>query len=194
MLVNDDSFHRNSDETVSGLLVGTNWVLHSIGEEQGNGCWVSYFYPAFHNGERAWLEKRIWSPSGNYCYENESEYILPFEDGVKMLINNGKFSFSQSEELFTEKTELRADLCGVQRFIRGIKCLLVGEHPCLIFESGGDSEYFVITIYPAWSMGKRAWVAHIVDQNESIGTSEKIFEFEDGVKMIIENGVFRFTA
>lgn len=88
------------DEEVEGsLLVGTKSVISytegqcSYGEES-----VSIF-PAFHDGKRCWVKRDVWCPAYGYSASGTQEYILPFEDGVKIFLAQGVFAFPIPQEV-----------------------------------------------------------------------------------------------
>lgn len=87
-------------EPVEGsLLVGTTSVLefedHSRAPSYGYDA-VDIF-PAFHNGKRCWLRRDSWSPAYGYSASGTQEYILSFEEGVKLFLERGVFEFPQPE-------------------------------------------------------------------------------------------------
>jgi len=87
-------------EPVEGsLLVGTTPVLefedHSRAPSYGYDA-VDIF-PAFHNGERCWLRRDSWQAAHGYSASGTSEYILSFEDGVKLFLERGVFAFPHPE-------------------------------------------------------------------------------------------------
>lgn len=81
-------------EPVEGtLLVGTTSVLSFEDNVTQYGENASSIFPAFHNGERAWLRRDTWQPAYGYSASGTQESILSFEDGVKIFLKRGVFEF-----------------------------------------------------------------------------------------------------
>ncbi len=49
------------------------------------------------NGERCWLRRDSWQAAHGYSASGTSEYILSFEDGVKLFLERGVFEFRQPD-------------------------------------------------------------------------------------------------
>lgn len=93
------------DEGVDGILLiaEKSISIESSGHTQ-YGYDRRFITPAIYNGKRAWVRRNVWQPARGYCASGTSESILNFEDGVKLLIENGYFSFPITEE--GEKDEI----------------------------------------------------------------------------------------
>jgi hypothetical protein len=97
-LQNRGAINPLPDEGVEGtLLVGTKSVLKfESGHSQCGNDYCSLF-PAFHNGERCWVRRDKWEPAQCYSASGTSEYIISFEEGVKLFIEHGVFEFPDAE-------------------------------------------------------------------------------------------------
>lgn len=81
-------------EPVQGtLLVGTASALSFEDNVTSYGEDATSIFPAFHNGERAWLRRDTWQPAYGYSASGTQESILSFEDGVKIFLKRGVFEF-----------------------------------------------------------------------------------------------------
>lgn len=87
-----------SEEVEGVLLVGTQAVLSFYDHESSYGEDYSEVFPAFHNGNQCWLRRDTWNPSRGYSASGTSEYILSFEEGVKLLIEREVFSLPNPEK------------------------------------------------------------------------------------------------
>jgi hypothetical protein len=86
------------DEPVEGiLLVGTKPALHFYGNQSSYGEDAISFFPAVHKGERCWIKREEWCPSEGYSASGTNEFIVPFEDGVKVFLEKGVFEFSSAD-------------------------------------------------------------------------------------------------
>ena len=54
-------------------------------------------FPAWYNGERAWLVRKDWIAAFGYCAEGTEEQILSFEKGVFLIMSLGLFDAFHSE-------------------------------------------------------------------------------------------------
>ena len=99
--------NQEPDEDVDGILmVGDKVISLEPSSHSRFGHDSNRIRPAIHNGKRVWLKLSVWSPSRGYCAEGTTENIITFEDGVKVLIENGYFSFPITED---EKDEIVRD-------------------------------------------------------------------------------------
>lgn len=85
-------------EAIKSLLVGTESVLSWEDNLSLYGWDSCELFPAWHKGERAWLRRDVWCASEGYSASGTQEYVLSFEEGVKLLIEHGKFAFPRSNE------------------------------------------------------------------------------------------------
>jgi hypothetical protein len=75
------------DEEVEGeLLVGKKHILEWETEENLYGNDLCYLFPAINNGERCWVRRDEWEPAYGYSAEGIAEYIISFEEGLRLLI------------------------------------------------------------------------------------------------------------
>jgi len=82
------------DEDVDGiLLVAEKSISLEPSGHTRYGHDGVYITPAIYNGKRAWVKRNVWQPAHGYCAEGSTEILLEFDDGVKLLIENGYFSF-----------------------------------------------------------------------------------------------------
>ena len=84
-----------SSEVEGTLLVGTQHVLRFESGQSSYGNDIVYIFPAFHNGERAWLKRAVWSPAYGYSASGTQESIVSFEAGVKLFLERGVFAFPE---------------------------------------------------------------------------------------------------
>ena len=78
----------------SVLMVGDVTALTWDEPESQLGYDTCDLKPAWYNGERAWLQRSVWSSNPPYTCDGLTEdTILSFEEGVKILIKEGVFSF-----------------------------------------------------------------------------------------------------
>lgn len=84
-------------EVAGSLLVGEQRALQfETAESQYGNDYVEIF-PAFHDGQRAWLRRDTWRPAHGYSASGIQEKILSFEDGVKFFLERGVFEFPLPE-------------------------------------------------------------------------------------------------
>lgn len=67
-------------------------------------CWQSgheragydynHLFAAWVNGKRAFLLRKIWHALAPYCADGTHESLLTFEEGVKLLVENGVYDFA----------------------------------------------------------------------------------------------------
>lgn len=81
-----DAVDPGPSEAVESLLVGTDSVLSWDDNESSYGYDACELFPAWHKGERAWLRRDVWCPATDYSASGTQEYILPFEEGIRILI------------------------------------------------------------------------------------------------------------
>lgn len=89
------------DELVEGiLLVGEKSILNFYDNQSSFGEDSVSIYPAIHDGKRCWLRCEDWQPAEGYsCYGLRSEFIISFEDGVRLFLERGVFEFPKPEEV-----------------------------------------------------------------------------------------------
>jgi len=87
-----------SSDVEGTLLVGTQPVLEFEDNHSSYGNDYVKIYPAFHNGERSWLKRAVWSPAYGYSASATQESIVSFEAGVKIFLERGVFAFPQPVE------------------------------------------------------------------------------------------------
>ncbi|HYU72935.1 MAG TPA: hypothetical protein VEL31_09665 [Ktedonobacteraceae bacterium] len=93
-----DAINPTAPEEVEGtLLVGTRPALEFESNYSQYGNDYVKIFPAFHNGQRAWLERAVWCPAYGYSASGTQEYILSFEAGMKLFLERGVFEFKQAE-------------------------------------------------------------------------------------------------
>jgi len=93
-LANRDAINPMPAEDVEGiLLVAEGCVLSWESGHSRYGYDSCSLYPAVQEGKRAWLVRKSWCATWGYCASGSVEYIIPYEDGIKLLIENGRFSF-----------------------------------------------------------------------------------------------------
>ena len=73
------------------LLVGEEAIATWDEGQSSYGCDIVRVYPAYHNGKRAWIVSRTWDAAPGYSASGTEEEILPFEDGVKLLLEHGVY-------------------------------------------------------------------------------------------------------
>lgn len=82
------------DEAVEGsLLVGTEPAMEFVDNQSSYGCDNVSIFPAFHNGARCWVRREDWEPAFGHSASGTQEFILSFEDGVKLFLEHGMFEF-----------------------------------------------------------------------------------------------------
>lgn len=94
-LANRDAINPMPDEDVEGVLLVAEEP--ALTWEDGHirfGHDYNSLFPAVYKGEKAWLLQAVWQPVRGYCASGTTESILNFENGAKILIDQGKFSFS----------------------------------------------------------------------------------------------------
>jgi len=55
-------------------------------------------YPAIHNGQRAWLQRRCWSAAVGYSAYGTEEFVIDFQAGVVIFLERGVFNFPVGTE------------------------------------------------------------------------------------------------
>ena len=82
------------DKEVEGtLLVG----VKPIGEWKKDHSQFGHnnvdIFPAYHNGEKVFVVRETWQPDYDqgYCAQGTDEYIMSFEEGVKLLLEHGAY-------------------------------------------------------------------------------------------------------
>lgn len=90
---------RLPESSVTGILLVGNHSLYR-GEENHShyGCDLVELYPAVHNGQHAFLLVEEWSPAEGYSASGIQETILPLEEGVKFLVEQGAFEHLWTDE------------------------------------------------------------------------------------------------
>ena len=84
---------QRPDREVDGtLLVGREPAIQFEDRHQDVGHDAVALYPAFFNGRQSWLEHRRWHPAHGYSASGTMERVLPFEDGVKIMLERGVFT------------------------------------------------------------------------------------------------------
>ena len=82
------------DEPVEGiLLVGTKPAIHFYGNETRCGEDAISIFPAVHDGKRCFVKREEWCPSEDYSASGTQEFIVSFEEGVKIFLERGVFNF-----------------------------------------------------------------------------------------------------
>jgi hypothetical protein len=99
-----------ADRAVEGiLLVGDSCALQFFDSEDRTGHDRVTLWPAVHAGQRMFLLRREWCPRYGYCALGTDERLVPFGDGVRMLVERGVFTLPVPEEVTTRSAD-RADL------------------------------------------------------------------------------------
>ena len=81
---------------VSGtLLCSTKPVLCFVEGQTSFGEDDVQVFAAFHNGEQCWLRRATWVPSSGYSAEGVEECILPFDEGVRLFLEQGVFALDE---------------------------------------------------------------------------------------------------
>jgi len=89
------------DREVDGtLLVGEKPIGEWPANHSDCGRDNVEVFPAYHNGGKAFVVREEWQPDYDRGYnaQGTDEYILSFEDGVKLLLEHGAY-----EHLFSKK-------------------------------------------------------------------------------------------
>lgn len=98
-LIVDDKPNGFHEEEVVGNLLVADFILYSYCCNQSKyGEEHIEIIPCFWNGGKAFLKHWTWFPQGQYSAEGEGEEILSFEDGVKLLLEQGAFEWCFSRE------------------------------------------------------------------------------------------------
>ena len=92
-----DAISPIADEDIEGILLIGDKEITVQGHGNRFGRDAKTIVPAIHNGKRVWLTRCIWQPASGYSAFGTAEVVIPFETGVKMLIENGYFSFPEEE-------------------------------------------------------------------------------------------------
>lgn len=81
-------------EPVEGiLLVATESVLRYEDHHSQYGYDEVFLFPAVHRGERCWLRREEWYPAPTYSASGTNEQLIPFEEGVSILIEHECYAF-----------------------------------------------------------------------------------------------------
>lgn len=99
----------NPPEEVESLLVGESSVACWQANHGRYGHDQCSLFPAWSNGERAWLLQEVWCASSGYSAWGTRESILEFQAGVAALAQHGKW-----EPIFGQP-----QLCGITRTVVG---------------------------------------------------------------------------
>ncbi len=86
-----------SSEVDGVLLVGTQPSLTFEANYSQYGNDYIKIFPAFHNGERCWLQREEWSPAYGYSASGTQESLISFEEGVALFLERGVFEFVKPE-------------------------------------------------------------------------------------------------
>jgi len=84
-----------SSEVEGTLLIGERPVLQFYGNQSSYGEDYISLFPVFHNGQRCWLRRCEWCPAEGYSASGTQDYIISFEDGIKLFLERGVFEFPQ---------------------------------------------------------------------------------------------------
>jgi hypothetical protein len=92
-LLVDQNPNGSYEKDVEGtLLVGD--TVHSWDGDFGYYGHHNYdIYPAYYNGEKAFLKAWTWCPAAGYSANGDGEEIVTFEDGIKTLIKRGAYGW-----------------------------------------------------------------------------------------------------
>jgi hypothetical protein len=93
-LADRDALNPLPDREVQGgpLFVGKS-VARFDGDRRSVGHDRITVYPACLAGEWCWLIHRRWCPARGYCASGELDEILSFEDGIRLMVEHGVFSW-----------------------------------------------------------------------------------------------------
>jgi len=81
------------DEEVEGLLIAKKPALEWSSGYNRYGHDSCSLYPAFSHGERSWVVMKDWIPASGYCASGAIEFVIPFSEGIEILVKHGRFSF-----------------------------------------------------------------------------------------------------
>jgi len=97
-IANRGAIEQAEDSDIFGLLVGDQLALKYDDNHSQYGYDAVRIYPAFYDGKRSWFKTERWYPGHGYSASGYQEIILSFEDGVKIFLERGVFSFPIPEE------------------------------------------------------------------------------------------------
>jgi len=74
------------------LLVGEECV--GTYEDRRSSCGYDFVevFPAYHRGAKAWLLTATWSPARGYSASGVQDAVVPFEEGVRILLTHGAYA------------------------------------------------------------------------------------------------------
>jgi hypothetical protein len=99
------------EEGVDGvLLVATEVALTFSANQNYYGEDAVYILPAFHNGDHCWIRREVWCPEFGYSASGTQEFIISFEEGVKLFLERGIFEFPV-EKYAKEEESAKAETC-----------------------------------------------------------------------------------
>jgi len=88
------NFKQAPDEAANGtLLVGTESIANWEQGHNDYGHDNAEIFPALLNGEKCWLFAYDWQPADGYSASGYEEDIVPFDEGVKILLGRGAFEY-----------------------------------------------------------------------------------------------------
>jgi hypothetical protein len=97
-LQNCGAIEPQPDNEVEGiLLVGTEVVLKFEDHHSNYGNDYCKIFPAVHKGERCWVRRDTWDAAQGYSASGTQEYIVSFDEGVKLFLERGVFAFPLPE-------------------------------------------------------------------------------------------------
>jgi hypothetical protein len=81
------------DEAVDGiLLVSENCAVSFDCDHQIEGHNSAYLFPAFHDGEKAWLFRKVWSSADGYdCDGLTNESVALYHTGLAIYAEHALF-------------------------------------------------------------------------------------------------------
>ena len=82
------------DEEVEGeLLMSETPALEWESGHIRTGHNACSLYPAYSNGVRSWVLRKDWCAATGYCASGTIEFVIPFSEGIEILVKHGRFSF-----------------------------------------------------------------------------------------------------
>ena len=84
---------------VSGLLlIGITSVVDFEQGHTRHGYDLVTLFPAVHGGKRCWFVEKTWTAADGYCGIGTEEKLIPFDEGVKILIAEGAYQHMFPEQ------------------------------------------------------------------------------------------------
>ena len=85
--------NESGQDAINPPLFYLDYVLVWHDPTDRTGGYSHFLYPAWQGDKQCWLKSTSWDAASPYKWAEGREEIIPFEEGVKLMIEHGKFAF-----------------------------------------------------------------------------------------------------